>query len=102
MKEHWHFLHFGESSKNIHFHNYIFNRQVSKVIIGVPRCINADFIQRFGIDLVARGKKARFNNCQRGIDCMAVTQEMGILRELDSGSTVTTQTVSLKWPKETK
>jgi glycerol-3-phosphate cytidylyltransferase-like family protein len=68
-------------------------RQVSEVIMGVPRCISEAFIHHYGINLVARGQQSRFPS--KGIDCFKVPKIMGIYHQIQSGSNVTTGQVKI-------
>lgn len=73
--------------KFLAFHICFHCSMVSAVVINAPRCTMKEFIQRYGIDVVAVGKQKRDA-------CNAFPDELGILRVCDSGSAMTTEQVA--------
>ncbi|VDM78025.1 unnamed protein product [Strongylus vulgaris] len=62
---------------------------VDEIVLGAPKFINDDLLERFKVDIVARGLVTSTTDSDR----FAVAKKRGILRIVDSRSNVTTQTI---------
>ncbi|KHJ75291.1 hypothetical protein OESDEN_25093 [Oesophagostomum dentatum] len=64
-------------------------KPVDEILLGAPRFIANDMLDRFKIDVVVRGSVTPESDQER----FAVAKKRGILRTVDSGSTVTTKSI---------